>query len=256
MLVSRWTIVGVLVVSFAAAAAAQDPPPVDANTARLEHEREDERERLQHEAELIQRERDRFAASSDDHMKRLRARISALRRAPRRWDPPAVVVTGDPTLARRTFLATNAERARRGLRRLRWGNEGARIALGHNRELAARVFSPTNVEDPDTGERIFPFGLTGHQDLAGGSPWDRMQPMVTRCGGTWASEGIAFSRPQPLGSRRHPGPALEWATRSLMSSQPHRDDLLNPRWTYGAVGVARSQFRTYVTQVYWNCAER
>ena len=78
MLVSRWTIVGVLVVSFAAAAAAQEPPPVDANTARLEHEREDERERLQHEAELIQRERERFAASRDDHMKRFRARIIAL----------------------------------------------------------------------------------------------------------------------------------------------------------------------------------
>ena len=255
MLVSRWTIVGVLVVSFAAAAVAQQPPPVDAHTARLEHEREDQRERLQREAELIQREREWIAASRAEDMKRLRARIPALRRAPR-WDPPAVVVTDDPTLARRTFLATNAERGRRRLGRLRWGNEGARIALEHSRELAARAYRPTWVEDPDTREQIFPFGLTGHKDLAGGGHWTRLGPMVTRCGGTSAGEGISYSRPQRLGSSRRPGPALEWATRSLMSSKPHREDLLNPRWTYGAVGVARSPFMTYVTQVYWTCAAR
>jgi uncharacterized protein YkwD len=128
-------------------------------------------------------------------------------------------------LEKHVFDLINAERAARGLARLKWDNQVAEVARLHSRNMAVEKF----------------FGHRGSD----GSMVDSRADKIGLRNWNAIGENIAFMR-------GYDDPA-ELAVEKWLNSTSHRKNLLSPQWNESAIGIAMTEDGTYyLTQVFLN----
>jgi uncharacterized protein YkwD len=132
------------------------------------------------------------------------------------WASPSDSATYDVQAERQLLEMANAERANAGLAPLKMDNGLVRAARAHAAEMA----SQNQLSHQFSGERSLP------QRLAASSPLH-----LEREG-----ENVAMAA--------NP----DQAHQALMSSPPHRDNLLSPNFNVAGFGVCRSGHMLYVAQ--------
>lgn len=150
--------------------------------------------------------------------------------ASRDFPRPRIVWQGDPVanlaiyeLERHAFELLNAERSSKGLSALVWSDKVAELARVHSRSMADESFF-------------------GHRGTDGSMVDDRADRLGL---GGWLAigENIAYMR-------GYDRPA-EMAVEKWMQSTSHRNNMLSPRWSESAIGIAAAADGTYYfTQVF------
>lgn len=136
--------------------------------------------------------------------------------------PSAVAQRRAAALAKRTFAEVNERRVDAGLKRLQWDDHLAAAAREHALNMAGR-------------------GFFGHEDPELGGPGERLK----RRGYIWSmcAENI-------FQEQGYPNP-VEKAVEGWMSSQGHRQNILQPVLTHSGVGVASTgDDRLYFVQLF------
>jgi uncharacterized protein YkwD len=109
------------------------------------------------------------------------------------------------TYAEEVLELVNVERRGAGLADLAWDESAAEVAFGHAQDMAA--------------EQYFE-----HQSPDGSTPGDRLAD--AGLGGTYWGENIAMGQPDP-----------EAVVADWMSSEGHRENILDPQFARLGVGV-------------------
>jgi uncharacterized protein YkwD len=127
------------------------------------------------------------------------------------------------SLEKHAFRLINEQRAARGLPRLEWNDDLARVARFHSGNMAAyKFFSHRGADGSLVDDRADQFGISNWRAIG---------------------ENIAFNR-----GYAHPE---ELAVRKWMESTAHRENLLNRNWLETGIGIAVSPDGAYyITQIF------
>lgn len=122
-------------------------------------------------------------------------------------------------IERKTLRCINRQRTRAGLSPVGFGRSLTTAARYHSRNMAR-------------------FGFFDHSDPWGRQSWDRVALFDSRQWSVGENIGAGYN---------HSGAVC----RGWMESTGHRDNILDPIWTYGGIGYARTRrgYRDYWTLV-------
>ena len=126
-------------------------------------------------------------------------------------------------IERKTFELINLERVKRGLPKLKWNPQIARLARGHSENMAVHsFFSHRGLNGRTIDQRASDFGIRGWRSIG---------------------ENIAYNK-----GFTNPG---EFAVERWMLSSGHKLNLLNTKWTESGVGIAVTEDGKYFfTQIF------
>jgi uncharacterized protein YkwD len=128
-----------------------------------------------------------------------------------------VLLRAETEQEKQLFGYINSERFREGQSPLLWDNELYAVALAHSQDMASA-------------------GKTGHKGSDGSEPHDRV-----RAAGVYASKtGENIARDVNLVS----------AHTLLMQSVYHRENILEPQYSHGAVAIVKQNQFLYITELF------
>ena len=124
----------------------------------------------------------------------------------------------------RVFRLVNEQRTENGLSALEYDSTAFQAAKFHSIDMAQR-------------------GFFAHDSPEGESVTDRLRRFDFEFAGASWGENLAVNRNVP-----DPAPTT---VEGWMRSPGHRRNILNERFTHGAVGISRYENTIYYTQVFW-----
>ena len=142
------------------------------------------------------------------------------------------------------FNYTNHEREIRGLNKLRWDEELAKIARKHSQDMQDNdYFSHTNLNGDGPSERAEKYGYDTHKELGGGWYTDGIGENIGMMPtGNVAGHGYVSNNPVSIAYAE---------VQAWMNSPGHRENILDPEYDKIGVGVSYDGLYYTCTQDFW-----